>query len=130
MDDLNDNLLRNCTAMVLSVEFDHSFDELDLYNSTTLLTILGNMLKASDLTMSKRTIAKDRLHDCVYPILEPSHNISMWHKLIWSTVFIAMLVVAIVGNAIVIWIVAGMWEFLSRHFNYKLNRCASIWFFF
>jgi len=94
--------------MVLSSEFDQSPKELEHYNSTTLLAVLGNMLKAADLTMSKRTIAKDRLHDCVYPLPEPSHNISMWHKLIWSTVFIAMLIVAIVGNSIVIWIVAGM----------------------
>lgn len=109
MDDhLDDNLLRNCTAMVLSVEFDHSPKELDRYNSSTLLTILGNVLKTSDLTMSKRTIAKDRLHDCVYPVSEPSHNISAWHKLLWSAFFITILVVAIVGNAIVIWIVTGL----------------------
>lgn len=105
---IDDNILSNCTAMVLSLEFDKSSKELEYYNSTSLLGILGNMLKSSDLTMSKRTIAKDRLHDCVYPLPEPSHNISLWHKLIWSTVFIAMLIVAIVGNSIVIWIVAGM----------------------
>ncbi|CAI6361967.1 unnamed protein product [Macrosiphum euphorbiae] len=105
---IDDNILRNCTAMVLSSEFDRSSKELEHYNSTALLAILGNVLKAADLTMSKRTIAKDRLHDCVYPLPEPSHNISTWHKLIWSTVFIGMLIVAIVGNSIVIWIVAGM----------------------
>lgn len=105
---IDDNILSNCTAMVLSLEFDKSSKELEYYNSTSLLAILGNMLKSSDLTMSKRTIAKDRLHDCVYPLPEPAHNISLWHKLIWSTVFIAMLIVAIVGNSIVIWIVAGM----------------------
>jgi len=108
MEGHTDNSLRNCTAMVLSLEFNRSSKELEHYNSTELLTVLGNMLKEADLTMSKRTIAKDRLHDCVYPIPEPPHNISLWHKLIWSTVFIAMLVVAIVGNSIVIWIVAGM----------------------
>ncbi|XP_050057165.1 tachykinin-like peptides receptor 86C isoform X5 [Aphis gossypii] len=104
---IDDNILSNCTAMVLSLEFDKSSKELEYYNSTSLLAILGNMLKSSDLTMSKRTIAKDRLHDCVYPLPEPAHNISLWHKLIWSTVFIAMLIVAIVGNSIVIWIVAA-----------------------
>ncbi|XP_060834975.1 tachykinin-like peptides receptor 86C [Rhopalosiphum padi] len=104
---IDDNILSNCTAMVLSLEFDKSSKELEYYNSSSLLAILGNMLKSSDVTMSKRTMAKDRLHDCVYPLPEPSHNISMWHKLIWSTVFIAMLIVAIVGNSIVIWIVAA-----------------------
>ncbi|KAL5236378.1 hypothetical protein ACI65C_003788, partial [Semiaphis heraclei] len=104
---IDDDILRNCTAMVLSSEFDQSPKELEHYNSTALLAVLGNMLKAADLTMSRRTIAKDRLHDCVYPLPEPSHTISMWHKLIWSTVFIAMLIVAIVGNSIVIWIVAA-----------------------
>lgn len=105
---MDDNMLRNCTAMVLSLEFDHSSKELEHYNSTELLALLGTMLQSADLTMSKRTIAKDRLHDCVYPLPEPSHNISLWHKLIWSTVFIPMLIVAIIGNSIVIWIVAGM----------------------
>lgn len=107
-DHIDDNILSNCTAMVLSLEFDKPSKELEYYNSTSLLAILGDMLKSSDLTMSKRTIARDRLHDCVYPLPEPVHNISLWHKLTWSTVFIAMLIVAIVGNSIVIWIVAGM----------------------
>lgn len=104
---VDDSLLRNCTAMVLTIEFECSSKDLIFYNSSELLAILGEMLKSSDMTMSKRTMAKDRLHDCVYPVAEPSHNISFWHKLLWSTCFIAMLIVAIVGNSIVIWIVIG-----------------------
>ncbi|KAL4092315.1 hypothetical protein QTP88_026839 [Uroleucon formosanum] len=104
---INYDILRNCTAMVLSSEFDQSSKELEHYNSSTLLAILGNMLKAADLTMSKRTIAKNRLSDCVYILPEPTYNINMWHKFIWSTVFIAMLIVAIVGNSSVIWIVSA-----------------------
>lgn len=106
-DNIEESLLRNCTAMVLSVEFHHSAKVLEHHNSTNLLSILGSMLNGADLTLSKRTMAKDRLHDCVYPLSEPSHSISLWHKLIWSAVFVAMLIVAIVGNSIVIWIVAG-----------------------
>lgn len=120
---INDILLRNCTAMVLSMEFDHSSKELEHYNSTTLLAMLGKMLQTAELTMSKRTVAKDRLHDCVYPLPEPSHNISWWHKLTWTSVFIAMLVVAIVGNLIVIWIVAG--KKIIFHTN-KLSMKKSI----
>ncbi|XP_025415944.1 tachykinin-like peptides receptor 86C isoform X4 [Sipha flava] len=104
---VDDNLLRNCTAMVLSAEFERSPKELERYNATALLAILGETLRAAGLTMSKRTMAKDRLHDCVYPMPEPSHNISTWHKLVWSTVFSAMLIVAIAGNSIVIWIVTA-----------------------
>lgn len=106
-DRIDDNLLSNCTALVLSTEFGYSAREFARHNTTALFAVLGDMLKSADLSMSKRTMAKDRLHDCVYPVPEPSHNISAWHKLVWSTVFVAMLVVAIVGNSIVIWIVAG-----------------------
>lgn len=118
MDNIDDFLLRNCTAMVLSIEFNYSGKVLEHHNSTKLLSILGSMLNGADLTMSKRTMAKDRLHDCVYPIPEPSHSISLWHKLIWSTFFIAILIVAIVGNSIVIWIVAGT---LQQYFFFFFN---------
>lgn len=101
-------------VLVLTMEFNQSIKELDHHNSTTLFDILGNILKSSDLSMNKRTIAKDRLHDCVFPLSEPSNNISMWHKLIWSTIFIAMLIVAIIGNSIVIWIVTGKWSFKKK----------------
>ncbi|XP_050428225.1 tachykinin-like peptides receptor 86C isoform X2 [Adelges cooleyi] len=104
-DQVGEVLLRNCTIMVLSTEFGHSTAELESSNSTLLLGMLGTMLNTAGLTMPKKTIARDRLHDCVYPVTEPSHNISWWHKLTWVTLFIAMLIVAIVGNLIVIWIV-------------------------
>lgn len=104
---IDDGLLSNCTVMVLSVEFGLAADALARHNSTALLTLLGDKLGSADLTMSRRTLAKDLLHDCVYPIPKPSHTISAWHKLVWSAVFVAMLVVAIVGNAIVTWIVIG-----------------------
>ncbi|VVC39653.1 Neurokinin receptor,GPCR, rhodopsin-like, 7TM,G protein-coupled receptor, rhodopsin-like [Cinara cedri] len=106
-DNINDSLLWNCTVMILSVEFHHSTIGVEHHNVTKLLSILEYMLNGADLTLSKRTMVQDRLHDCVYPVLKPSHSISLWHKLIWSTVFIAMLIVAIVGNSIVIWIVTA-----------------------
>ncbi|XP_050536873.1 tachykinin-like peptides receptor 86C isoform X3 [Daktulosphaira vitifoliae] len=106
-DRVNENLLRNCTMMVLSIEFGQSTSELESSNSSTLLGILGTTLNTAELTMPKRTMAKDRLHDCIYPISEPSHSFSWWHKLTWITLFIAMLTVAILGNLIVIWIVAA-----------------------
>lgn len=107
-DRISDGLLRNCTAMVLATEFNYTpRGTLELQNSTALLAVLGNMLTSADLTMSRRTMAKDRLHDCVYPVPEPSHNIAAWHKSVWSAVFVAMLIVSIVGNSIVIWIVTG-----------------------
>lgn len=111
---IDDGLLSNCTVMVLSVEFGLTADALLRHNSTGLLTMLGDMLNSADLTMSRRTMAKDLLHDCVYPIPKPSHTISAWHKLVWSAVFVAMLVVAILGNTIVIWIVIGKYGARQR----------------
>lgn len=71
-----------------------------LLNRTALLEALVEALRG-------RPSAKVRLQQCLFPDQEPHYQLAVWHKVLWVSLFAAMLFVAVTGNAIVIWIVLG-----------------------
>lgn len=106
-----DAVLYNCTAMMLEKDYFSSYGNSShvwSLNRTELEDLVDNMvtdLNAMTSPMQQVTL-RQLFSDCVFP---PSRRYDMvwWQKLVWTSVFAVMLLVATGGNTIVMWIVLG-----------------------
>jgi hypothetical protein len=90
-------------------------------SSQVLLEVLSPLLDEDDLSLHPRRkqALRQFLSLCLYPDQPRPFALPWWQKTVWSVVFGAMLLVAVGGNAIVMWIVLG--ENLI-----KSSKCANV----
>ncbi|XP_024939280.1 tachykinin-like peptides receptor 86C isoform X2 [Cephus cinctus] len=89
--------LYNCSAIVLQRNITFLVD----LNRSELLNILKEALDNS----IRKEFFQDILSDCLLPRQRRPFDLPWWQKLSWASIFASMLLVAIGGNAIVMWIV-------------------------
>lgn len=99
MHNVDTQRLYNCSALVLRQDISIVSD----LNKSELLNALEDVLSASD----SRELLRDQLSVCLFPGQQKPFDLPWWEKLSWTLIFAAMLLVAIGGNAIVMWIVLG-----------------------
>ncbi|XP_046605787.1 tachykinin-like peptides receptor 86C isoform X1 [Neodiprion virginianus] len=97
MKNVDTERLYNCSAVVLRQDLS-TVREL---NRSDLLNALEEALSGS----IAREQLRDKLSVCLFPGQPKPYDLPWWEKLSWALVFTAMLLVAIGGNAIVMWIV-------------------------
>ncbi|XP_054263186.1 tachykinin-like peptides receptor 86C isoform X1 [Macrosteles quadrilineatus] len=107
MGDIDFAKLYNCTALLLDKDPFVNVSSVWALNRTQVLSVLGPVFDDQDdtLTSGRRSGLKDFLTDCVYPPLQRPTDLLWWQKVVWSSVFAIMLLVATGGNSIVMWIV-------------------------
>ncbi|KAF4517729.1 hypothetical protein B566_EDAN002934 [Ephemera danica] len=73
------------------------------------LTILSPLLDTRDgrIPQDHRTLLRDFLSDCLFPLKPRPFALHWGQKLAWTALFAAMLLVAVGGNTIVMWVVLG-----------------------
>ncbi|XP_011153764.1 tachykinin-like peptides receptor 86C isoform X2 [Harpegnathos saltator] len=89
--------LYNCSAWVL----ERNVTLLLRLNYTELLSVVHEALNSSD----RSDFLRDRIVDCVFANQERPFNLPWWQKLLWSLIYTIIVLVAIGGNSIVMWIV-------------------------
>lgn len=106
--------LYNCTALLLEKDSFVNITSVWELNRSQVLAILNPVFDDSDYTISlaRKNSLKDFLADCLYPQLQRPPELHWWQKVVWSSVFAVMLLVATGGNAIVMWIVLGEPKFM------------------
>ncbi|EEB16930.1 class A rhodopsin-like G-protein coupled receptor GPRtak2, putative [Pediculus humanus corporis] len=77
------------------------------FNKTSVYEFLQDVLDGKNqyLTPEMKKKATDFVTNCVLP--PKPFDLIWWQKLIWTSVFAVMLLVATGGNIIVMWIVLG-----------------------
>ncbi|XP_059472152.1 tachykinin-like peptides receptor 86C isoform X2 [Neocloeon triangulifer] len=72
-----------------------------------LLGVLSPLLDDTDFSLhpERKGALRQFLTDCLFPAQPKPFALPWWQKTVWSVVFGAMLLVAVGGNAIVMWIV-------------------------
>jgi len=93
--------------------------------SQVLLSVLSPLLDDDDTSLHPRRKQALRtfLSECLFPAQPRPFALPWWQKTVWSVVFGAMLLVAVGGNAIVMWIVLGeKLTPLLGHFNSFLRQ--------
>uniref|UniRef100_A0A336K3G4 CSON002393 protein n=1 Tax=Culicoides sonorensis TaxID=179676 RepID=A0A336K3G4_CULSO len=104
---INITLLSNCTKLTIDkypwvTEFNSSL--IDYLNRTEILDLIAVILDtASFQQQHSNGSVRDFISSCLFS--HPRFELPFYQQLIWICLFSAMLVVAISGNAIVIWIV-------------------------
>ncbi|XP_048512367.1 tachykinin-like peptides receptor 86C isoform X2 [Athalia rosae] len=97
MNSVDSQRLYNCSALVLQQDLSIVRD----MNRSELLNALEEALSGS----VSREILRDQLSVCLFPGQQKPFDLQWWEKLSWALIFAAMLLVAIGGNTIVMWIV-------------------------
>jgi hypothetical protein len=77
--------------------------------SEDLFSVLSPLLDHDDRSLHplRKKALRNFLIECLFPALPRPFALPWWQKTVWSVVFGAMLLVAVGGNAIVMWIVLG-----------------------
>lgn len=92
-------LLYNCSASVL----ERNVTLLLKLNYSEFISFLEEALDSS----SRPDLLHDRITDCVFANQERPFDLPWWQKLFWSLIYAVIVLVAIGGNSIVMWIVLG-----------------------
>lgn len=92
-------LLYNCSALVL----ERNLTLLLRLNYSEFINVLEEALDSS----SRPEHLRDRITDCVFANQERPFDLPWWQKLFWSLIYAVIVLVAIGGNSIVMWIVLG-----------------------
>ncbi|XP_014480178.1 PREDICTED: tachykinin-like peptides receptor 86C, partial [Dinoponera quadriceps] len=90
-------LLYNCSAWVL----ERNVTLLLRLNYSEFFSVLEEALDSS----SRPDFLRDRITDCVFANQERPFDLPWWQKLFWSLIYAVIVLVAIGGNGIVMWIV-------------------------
>ncbi|EFN88479.1 Tachykinin-like peptides receptor 86C [Harpegnathos saltator] len=109
--------LYNCSAWVL----ERNVTLLLRLNYTELLSVVHEALNSSD----RSDFLRDRIVDCVFANQERPFNLPWWQKLLWSLIYTIIVLVAIGGNSIVMWIVLDAFrkaEDRKELFLYRANE--------
>lgn len=99
MNGVDNQRLYNCSALVLE-------QDLSVVRELNRSELLNTLEEALSVSVS-RELLKDKLSVCLFPGQQKPFDLPWWEKLSWALIFSAMLLVAIGGNAIVMWIVLG-----------------------
>ncbi|XP_017462280.1 PREDICTED: tachykinin-like peptides receptor 86C [Rhagoletis zephyria] len=102
-------LLVNCTILAFR-RFDLNTivnsSTLNSLNRTEIISLLSGIIENKD-NLENINEAKDFLTECLFPSPTRPYELPWEQKTIWAIIFGVMLFVAIAGNCIVLWIVAG-----------------------
>lgn len=108
-----DDAFINCTFKVFEQDYMlRNISYLWPINSTIIWTFMNEVVfnaKDSSLSLYHKNSITLLLRGCLN-IESAPYELPWWQKLAWSVVFSLMLIVAIGGNIIVIWIVLGKWR--------------------
>nr|CAD7427242.1 unnamed protein product [Timema monikensis] len=106
-DEIPDQLLYNCTAeLLLATGPLRNVSSAWSLNRSEVLELLTVVVNDEDLFLSsgRSNSFRELLGECLFPQPRP-YDLPWWQKLVWAAVFAPMLLVAVGGNAIVMWIV-------------------------
>ncbi|XP_055584700.1 tachykinin-like peptides receptor 86C [Uranotaenia lowii] len=104
--------LVNCTQAAIqrypwSTEFNATI--VGELNRTDILDVLGEMITRGrqyvPRTKDEAVTLREFITDCLFPTAKSPYELPWQQKMAWGVVFGAMLLVAITGNSIVLWIV-------------------------
>ncbi|KAL2728923.1 tachykinin-like peptides receptor 86C isoform X1 [Vespula squamosa] len=97
MDNINASYVYNCTASILNRDVDLLLE----LNYTDFSAVFQEALEKS----RENSTQSAAFSKCLGGIQEPPFKIIWWEKIIWSLIFAIILIIAVGGNLIVIWIV-------------------------
>ncbi|KAL9895226.1 tachykinin-like peptides receptor 86C [Glossina fuscipes] len=108
-ENVDTNLLINCT--ILSVKRFHLYSLINAsrlreINHTDTFSLLSHIIENRD-NLENFNDARDFLTECLFPSPTRPYELPWEQKTMWAIVFGIMLLVAITGNCIVLWIVTG-----------------------
>jgi hypothetical protein len=77
------------------------------------LSVLSPLLEVKDtrIPSERRIVLREFLSDCLFPLKPRPFALHWGQKLAWTSLFAAMLLVAVGGNTIVMWVVLGEYKF-------------------
>ncbi|EDS29450.1 conserved hypothetical protein [Culex quinquefasciatus] len=105
--------LVNCTQATIlrypwSTEYNSSV--IGEFNRTEILDVLGEMITLGRSHVPREdepVTLREFITECLFPTTKSPYELPWQQKMAWGVVFGAMLLVAITGNCIVLWIVLG-----------------------
>ncbi|KAL5273785.1 hypothetical protein ACFFRR_000501 [Megaselia abdita] len=108
-DNVDIDLLVNCTVVAIQrFRFDFvNVSAISTFNKTEIVGLLSDIVERKDMDTNVVAETREFLTECLFPSPTRPYELPWEQKTIWGFIFGLMLIVAILGNAIVIWIIIG-----------------------